>query len=112
MTRFRCIHCGEDTGTSDSRVCGRCAVLLAELGDSVVEPPREPGSDDVKPKSALNPRHNGKWLTWAANKRGCLRWFHTFGVQHDYPRNINLWSPAMVAMAVKAKQDDLKKVNS
>ncbi len=27
MTRFRCRHCGDDTGTSDSHVCGRCATL-------------------------------------------------------------------------------------
>jgi len=43
MIRFRCRHCGSDTGTSDSHVCGRCACLpVAERGR-----PREPGDDDL-----------------------------------------------------------------
>jgi len=27
MTRCRCRHCGDDTGTSDSHVCGHCALF-------------------------------------------------------------------------------------
>lgn len=42
MSRFTCRHCGQDTGTSDSHICGRCACLpVAARGR-----PREPGSDD------------------------------------------------------------------
>ena len=104
---MKCIHCldhlSPDLVAIGASSCGRCVQLLRELGDTVVEPPtREPGSDDGG-KIGLNPKHNGKWLVWAANKRGCLRWFHTFGVQHGYPRNISQWSPTMVAVAVSAK---------
>ncbi len=30
MRRFRCRVCGDDTGTSDSHLCGRCACLTIE----------------------------------------------------------------------------------
>ena len=97
---IRCSHCRR---SSVYDPCLQCVQLLRELGDTIVEPPpREPGSDDGG-KIVLNPKHNGKWLVWAANKRGCLRWFHTFGVQHGYPRNISQWSPCMVSVAVTAK---------
>ncbi len=50
MTRFRCRHCGDDTGTSDSHVCGRCSCLpVAERGR-----PREAGDDDVRQPSRCN----------------------------------------------------------
>jgi len=121
--RACCIHCGDPTGC-EFATCGRCAQLLEGIEDVTVEPPprpptREPGGDDQpqfttiiacsrgsappapKPKDA-------KWLVWAANKRGCLRWFHLFGQSHGYPRNIYQWSPAMVAVAIAAKTDDCK----
>jgi hypothetical protein len=104
MTRFRCIHCGDDTGTSDSRICGRCAVLVRELGETVVEPPRErqPGDDDQP--GPRKPLRDGNWLIWAARKRGRLRDVFTIGHSHGFPRRVEQWSPAMVEIAVKAMQ--------
>jgi len=128
MTRFgHCCHCGDrlacDQVMLGFRSCSRCCQLLRELGDTVVNPPsdvpgnspgtgkqlatlpREPGSDDAG-KTGLKAEHNGKWLIWAANKRGCLRWFHAFGVRHGYPRNISQWTPVMVAVAVNARKSN------
>ncbi len=52
MTRFVCRHCGDDTGTSDSHLCGRCATLpTLERGRQASQRAavaREPGSDDVR----------------------------------------------------------------
>jgi hypothetical protein len=43
MTRFHCRHCGDDTGTSDSHICSRCACLpVTERGR------RQPGDDDQR----------------------------------------------------------------
>jgi hypothetical protein len=114
MTRFgHCIHCREPLDSPDFHSCSRCCQLLSELGDTVVDPSaREPGSDDARTPQAppsLNTKHDGKWLVWAANKRGQLRWFQHFGVVHGYPRNISQWSPGMVAVAVKAKMADHSK---
>lgn len=109
MNQFRCIHCCEvltrDLVALRVRTCGRCAVLLSELGDTVVEPPREPGSDDVR-----KPRRDGKWLAWAARKRGQFPFFHDYGHAHGFPRDIRQWSPGMVEMAVQAIQ--AKKTNA
>ncbi len=126
--RARCVHCGAPT-RCEFNTCGRCAQLLEGLEDVTVEPPpdaprtvlarREPGSDDrpqfttaiacsqVSTPPAPKPK-DAKWLVWAANTRGCLRWFHAFGESHGYPRNILQWSPAMVAVAVAAKTADAK----
>ena len=105
MSRYHaCLACGDPGVERDFKFCSRCCVLLdgMDLTGIIVEPPpprgREPGCDD-KPK----PRHDGKWLLWAANKRGCLRFFQAFGREHGYPRNLLQWSPGMVAIAVEAK---------
>lgn len=110
MNCARCIHCAEpltrDLVAMRVRTCGRCAVLLAELGDAVVEPPpREPGSDDVR-----KPRRDGKWLAMAAAKRNQFPFFHDYGHAHGFPRDIRRWSPSMVEMAVQAIQ--AKKANA
>ena len=107
----RCIGCGDALYEPDFRTRSRCAVLLdgMDLTGIIVEPPpprgREPGCDD-KPKP--KPHHDGKWLLWAANKRGCLRFFQAFGREHGYPRNMLQWSPGMVAIAVEAKVAELQ----
>ncbi len=50
MTRFVCRHCGDDTGTSDSHLCGRCACLpTLERGrqaSQLAARERQPGDDD------------------------------------------------------------------
>lgn len=110
----RCIGCGDTLYEPDFRTCSRCAVLLDGLLDEgvIVEPPpptpaggpgREPGCDD-KPK----PKRDARWLLWAANKCGCLRFFQAFGREHGYPRNMLQWSPGMAAIAVEAKVAELQ----
>ncbi len=106
MTNFgHCIHCRDPLDSPDFQSCGRCAQLLLELGDTVVDPPaREPGSDDVpKLRPIVNPRHDGRWLAWAAAKRGLMRWFHDYGHMCGFPRDIRQWSPCMVERAVQAR---------
>lgn len=103
----RCEGCGCPGVESGLKFCGSCAVLLEGIEDVhvTVEPAREPGCDDVrKPK----PQHDARWLLWAANKRGCLRFFQAFGREHGYPRNMLQWSPGMVAIAVEAKVAELQ----
>jgi hypothetical protein len=126
-----CAGCGCPGVETEFRYCSRCEILLDGLEDVTVPPPaeapppvlatREPGCDDrpafttiiaCERVSSLKPKKDGKWLVWAANKRGCLRWFHTFGVQHGFPRNINQWSRVMVAMAVKAKMAEPQSAGS
>ncbi len=75
MRRFRCRVCGEDTGTSDSHLCGRCAGLRdtrvsTPLGFGIVDSLRPTGevvvcldtgvyrqfaSSEVTPQPALQP---------------------------------------------------------
>ena len=123
----RCIHClsGDVPHDAPAPVCGRCAVLLRELGDTVVEPPpaREPGCDDQRslftPETVTSDgrdfkahaeaaktltRRDGRWLAWAARKRGRLRDVFTIGHSHGFPRSVEQWSPAMVDIAIKAMQ--------
>ncbi len=117
MNCFRCIHCREtltrDLVAIGVRSCGRCAVLLAQLGDTVVPPPpeREPGCDDLRPPAIEHkPVRDGKWLAWAAAKRGQMRWFHNYGSQCGFPNDLRQWSPGMVERAVQAIQ--AKKANA
>ncbi len=116
MNQFRCIHCCEvltrDLVALRVRTCGRCAVLLDELGDTIVPPPREPGSDDIRPNTVIEhkPRRDGKWLAWAAAKRGQFPFFHDYGHAHGFPRDIRKWSPGMVEKALQAIQ--AKKTNA
>jgi len=131
----RCIHCRE-TLTRDLiaigvKTCGRCAVLLQQLGDTVVEPPpaREPGCDDERslftPETVTSDgrdfkahaeaakaltRRDGRWLAWAAAKRGETRFFHDYGHTCGYPRDIRQWSPVMVEKAIQAIQSKKAKV--
>src|SRR5208283_1446932 len=103
-----CDGCGCPGVERGWKYCGSCTVLLEGIEDDVKPTPpptpaREPGCDDVKPK----PRHDAKWLLWAANKRGCLRFFQAFGHEHGFPRNLLQWSPGMVAIAVEAKVADM-----
>ena len=102
----KCIHClsGDVPPDAPSRVCGHCAVLLQEIGNTVVDPPpaREPGCDDQP--GPRTPRRDGNWLIWAARKRGRLRDVFTIGHSHGFPRRVEQWSPAMVDIAIKAMQ--------
>lgn len=111
MTR-NCIHCrrGDVPFDSPDSVCGSCAVLLRDLGDSIVEPPSKPipmlpGDARIHHK----PRRDGKWLAWAAVKRGTTRWFHDYGAKFGFPRDIRDWTAGMVERAVQAIQLDKPK---
>ena len=98
-----CIHCrGDVPHDAPSPVCGHCAVLLAELGDTIVDPPpaREPGSDDIR-KPRPKPK-DGKWLVWACNRRGRLRDAQAIGREHGFPRDMARWSTAMVEICIQA----------
>ena len=64
-----------------------------------VEPPPE-----TLPVVKPTPRRDGKWLAWAAAKRGQMHWFHRYGQQCGFPRDIRQWSPGMVEIAVQAIQ--------
>jgi len=101
MSRFgRCIHCREPLDSPDFHSCSRCCQLLAELGDTVVNPPtRQPGSDDDKRPAR---KRDGRWLAWAAAKRGRTRDVFAIGRERGFPRDIRQWSPAMVAICVEA----------
>jgi hypothetical protein len=108
MSRFgRCIHCREPLDSPDFRSCSRCCQLLRELGDTVVEPPpaREPGCDDIR-ESKRPARHDGRWLAWAADKKGKTRWFHHYGRSRGFPGDLRRWSPGMVAQAIEAIQKE------
>jgi len=124
MSRYHACWAYGDPGVEpDFKFCSRCAVLLdgMDLADIILEPPpprdaasgqhplsaehREPGCDDVRP---AKPKRDAKWLLWAANKRGCLRFFQAFGREHGFPRNMLQWSPGMVAIAVEAKVAELQ----
>ncbi len=96
--RGRCIHCGDPTGCEFS-TCGRCAQLLDGLEDVTVEPPPR----EQAPAPKLQPKHDGRWLAWAAAKRGLVRWFHDYGHTCGFPRDIRQWSPGMVERAVQAR---------
>jgi len=69
-------------------------VILAELGDTVVDPPpaRKP-----KPKPK-----DGKWLVWACNRRGKVREAQAIGRERGFPGDMARWSPAMVEICVAA----------
>ena len=95
MMTGRCIHCREPLDSPDFRTCGRCCQLLRELDWEDEGPVFEP-----RPK----PKRDGKWLAWAAAKRGQMHWFHRYGQQRGFPRDIRQWSAAMVEIAVQAKQ--------
>lgn len=103
---MRCRHCLSYDVPHDAPelVCGRCAALISELADE--SPAREAGSDDErpasKPKSPGRVR-DGRWLAWAAMKRQQTRWFHAYGSERGYPRDLRQWSPHMVERAVQAK---------
>jgi hypothetical protein len=133
-----CEACGDPGVERDFRYCGSCSILLEGLEDVTVEPPPRHheawgvgrgasilnstphaprASEASAPTSERSERphdskRDGRWLVWAANKRGCLRWFQHFGIQRGYPRNLNQWSPAMVAIAIAAKQGDIKSTRS
>ena len=127
MTRFHCRHCGDDTGTSDSHICSRCACLpVSERGQ------REPGADDdrkptrcvhclapvtapakacpacleliadIEADEAPKPRHDGKWMLWACNRRGKLREAQAIGRELGLHRNILRWSVEQVEQVVAA----------
>lgn len=108
MNRYRCINCRDpltrDLVAIGVRSCGRCAVLLKELGDDVVSPPpeSESGSDCRPARIEHKPRRDGRWLEWAATKRGNLRWFHDYGAAHGFDRDIRSWTPGQVERAVGA----------
>ncbi len=104
-TPGKCVHCREPLDSPDFRSCSRCAQLLRDLGNTVVEPlAREPGCDDMPNlKPIVNPKHDGKWLAWAAAKRGLTRWFHDYGHKCGFPRDIRQWSPSIVELAVQAR---------
>ncbi len=110
MNCFRCIHCREtltrDLVAIGVRSCGRCAVLLAQLGDTVVPPPEgETGCDDVRPPAIEHkPIRDGKWLAWAAAKRGQMRFFQDYGQICGLPLDMRQWSPGQVEQAVEAIQ--------
>ena len=141
MTAIRCIHCREiltrDLIALRVRTCGRCAVLLRELGDAIADPPaREPGCDDrpgpfttiiacsrgdvetrmdaepTKPINSAgpNPKRDGRWLAMAAAKRKQFPFFHDYGHAHGFDRDIRRWTPDQVEMAVQAIQ--AKKANA
>jgi hypothetical protein len=107
MTTTKCRHCTTqiqlpswEPHDAPRPICQRCRELLAELGDTTVPAPvraREPGSDDVKPKT-----RTGKWLMWAARKRGRLHDVHHFGREHGFPRRVEDWSARMIQVCVEA----------
>ncbi len=105
MNCLRCIHCREtltrDLVAIGVRSCGRCAVLLAQLGDTVVPPP---------PEIEHKPIRDGKWLAWAAAKRGQMRWFQDYGHTCGFSLDMSQWSPAQVEQAVQEIQ--AKKANA
>jgi hypothetical protein len=82
----RCEGCG-GPAASHHRYCDSCAVLLAGI--------------DEAPKKT--PVHDGPWLAWAAEVRGCVDWFLAYGRERGFPPRIELWSVGMVAQAVEAK---------
>ena len=103
-----CWACGDPGVEPDFKFCSRCAVLLdgmdltdlpASRGPCVKPALVSPARTMISP----GPRRDARWLLWAANKRGCLRFFVAFGREHGYPRNLLQWSPGMVAIAVEAK---------
>ncbi len=114
MPRYHfCEACGCPGVEREYRLCSSCAVLLDGLEDATVPGPpevkpviasREPGSDDDK-RPALKPRQRtGRWLVWAANKRGRLRDAQAIGRERGFPRDMSQWSAGMVAIVVEALQ--------
>jgi hypothetical protein len=116
----RCIHCldhlSPDLVAIGVRTCGRCAVLLQELGDAVVEPPppqpaREPGCDDrpafttviaCERGGAPKPRHDARWLYAAVRKRGKVREALAIGRRLRLHSNMLCWSVDQVDQVVAA----------
>ncbi len=97
-----CIHCGDPTGC-EFATCGRCAQLLEGLDDVTVEPPSTGLAIRPSEESRNVGLRDGRWLAWAAAKRNCVRWFHDYGHQCGFPRDIRQWSPIMVERAVQAR---------
>lgn len=71
-------------------------------------PPREPGSDDVRPKKEPVTRvkiKDGPWLEQAAAKKDLATWFLEYGANRGFPKFLSLWSPIMVGEAIKARKE-------
>ena len=96
----RCIHCCDRLDSPDFRCCGRCAVLLQELGDTAVEPPaREPGCDDARPAKL---KHDARWLYAAVRKRNKIREAQAIGRRLRLHSNMLCWSLDQVDQVVAA----------